>query len=97
MQVEAIQNHRQSAPVLAKLVVDAVLEHVRQTGESVNALSIRIFGGEDDKRRRRIQKIVDAVRSDPETVIKSDTAEVILREIGKKIAVVDADPKAPGQ
>ena len=86
MQLDPQPHDRHPAPVLAKLVADAVLEHQARTGESPRALSIRVFGkGFPAKINQLLRRAAD----DPDVMVHSDTAEAILRAVGKRIVVVD--------
>jgi hypothetical protein len=90
VQVDPRPHDRHPAPVLAKLVADAVLEHQARTGESPRALSIRVFGSGFPA---KVNAIVRRAAKEPDMMIHSDTAEEILKAIGKRLAVVDvAEP-----
>lgn len=92
MSVDLATPSRHPAPVLAKLVADAVIEHCARTQESPRALSIRVFGPGFPA---KVNGILRGVATDPQKMIHSDTAEQILRAIGKRLTVVDDEQKGP--
>jgi hypothetical protein len=83
--VEPVEDFGHPAPVLARLLVEAIDAHVRSQGNEDGYKDVAKRAGMS---KQQLANLRAGVEKDPDYVIKSDVAERLARAIGYEVRLV---------